>query len=99
MRFSVPKAVFAAVFVAVIGYAAFTLRGPGGIPGLLEKQQRIEALEKRNAALAKEVERKHNYLQRLRHNSEAQDLEIRRRWKYVPPGETVFILRDSGKPR
>jgi len=99
MRFSVPKAVFAAAFMAIIGYAAYTLRGPGGIPGLIEKQQRIEALEKRNAALAKEVERKRNYLQRLRDNPEAQDLEIRRRWKYVPPGETVFILRDSGKQK
>ena len=72
---------FAYAFVALLiaAYTLVALRGPQGIPGLLEKRQRIQELEKRNLALAREVEQKRARIARLRENENDQELEIRQR--------------------
>jgi len=89
-----------AVLVAA-SYALVTLRGPQGIPALIEKQKQIRSLEKENADLAREIEARRERIQRLREDESAQELEIRQRLKLVRPGEKVFILQDpvdSKKP-
>jgi len=78
----------------VVSYAFFTLRGPKGIPALLQKQHQIEEIEKRNAALAQENERTREHIQRLSDNPAEQELEIRQRLKLVHPGEKVYILNN-----
>ncbi len=94
MKFSVARFAYILAFVAVISYAFFTLRSARGIPGLLEKQRQIEVMEKRNAALAQEVERKRDHIQRLSDSPEEQELEIRQRLKLVRPGEKVYIFSE-----
>ena len=76
----------------VISYAFFTLRGPRGIPGLIEKQRQIQETEKRNAALTREIERKREHIKRLTDNPAEQELEIRQRLKLVHPGEKIYIV-------
>ena len=90
---------FAVVFglLAVVGYAFVTLRGPKGIPALLEKNRQIDAMEKHNGELAQEVERLRVRVKRLGDNPSEQELEIRQRLKLVHPGEKVYIFGDSGK--
>ncbi len=83
---------YIAAFVLVAAYAAVTLRGPRGLPGLLAKQQQIHALEKRNAVLAEENERMREHIGRLANNPAEQELEIRQRLKLVHPGEKVYLL-------
>jgi cell division protein FtsB len=90
---------FAYVAAALLaaGYALIALRGPNGIPGLLDKQRQIQQLEKGNASLAREIEQKRERIDRLRESQPDQDLEIRQRLKLVKPDEKVFVLQDQEK--
>jgi cell division protein FtsB len=88
---------YLAVFLAVLTYAFFTLHGPHGIPGLLEKQRQIREMQQRNAELDKEIERKRDHIKRLTDNPAQQELEIRERLKLVKPGEKVYITGDPAK--
>ena len=92
MRFTPARYVYAAAFLVMAGYAIFTLRGPAGVPGLLEKRRQIGLLEKRNAALVQENARKREHIARLTTDPAEQELEIRQRLKLVHPDEKVYIL-------
>jgi len=81
----------------IAGYAFFALRGPNGIPGLIDKRHQIQELEKHNSELAREIEQKRARIARLRENQTEQEREIRQRLKLVKPNEKVFILQDDEK--
>jgi len=66
---------------------------------LAEKEARIRELEDRNAALAKEVERKREHIRRLTENPAEQELEIRDRLKLVHPNEKVYIIGEPEKEK
>ena len=91
MKAPLSRLAYVMVFLTVIGYAFFTLRGPKGIPGLIEKQRQIQEMEKRNDNLAGQVERQKEYINRLQNNPAAQELEIRKRLKLLHPEEKVYI--------
>jgi cell division protein FtsB len=95
MKPSLTKIAYLSAILIAVGYAFFALRGPQGIPALAEKRRQIEALEKRNAALAREVEAKRERINRLRESPSLQELEIRERLKLVHPNEKVYILQDK----
>ncbi len=92
MKFAQARYVYIFAFLVVAGYAIVTLRGPTGAPGLWEKRRQIEVMEKRNAALALENERKREHIRRLTNNPAEQELEIRQRLKLVRPDEKVYVL-------
>lgn len=92
MKSPILKVCYAAVIMAAVAYAFFTLRGPNGIGALLEKREQIRELEKRNEVLARENEARRDKIRRLRESQSEQEMEIRRRLKLVRPGEKVFIL-------
>jgi len=94
MKVSLARFGYLIAFLVVVSYAFFTLRGPKGIPALLQKQHQIEEIEKRNAALAQDNERTREHIQRLSDNPAEQELEIRQRLKLVHPGEKVYILNN-----
>ena len=97
MRPSLTKIGYGVAILLAVGYAFFTLRGPQGIPALAEKRQQIQALERRNAGLAREIEIKRERIGRLRESPSLQELEIRQRLKLVHPDEKVYILQDNRK--
>jgi cell division protein FtsB len=80
-----------------VSYAFFTLRGPQGIPGLTQKRKLIQEMEKRNTALARDIEYRRERIHRLRESPSLQELEIRRQLKYVHPDEKVYVLQDNRK--
>jgi cell division protein FtsB len=84
-------------FLAVAGYSFVALRGPKGVTALLEKNRQIETMEKRNAALAQEIERRRERIRRLAEDPAEQELEIRQRLKLVHPGEKVYIVGEAGQ--
>ena len=96
MKAPLIKATYLAAFLAAASYAFFTLRGPHGIPGLLEKQREIHEMEEKNAKLDQEIERMRDRIKRLATSPSDQELEVRQRLKLVKPGEKVFI---TGKPQ
>ena len=97
MKAPLTRLVYVMAFFVVISYAFFTLRGPKGIPGLLGRQRQIQALEKRNTALAREIEQKREHIDRLTDNPAEQEKEIRQRLKLVHPGEKVYIVGEPEK--
>jgi cell division protein FtsB len=96
MKVSLARYAYLIAFVLVAGYAFVTLRGPRGVHALFEKQAQIRQMEKRNADLDKEIERKREHIKRLGDNPADQELEIRERLKLVHPNEKVFI---TGPPK
>lgn len=99
MRSSVAKICYAVAVLVAASYALITLRGPQGIPALIQKQRQIRSLEKENADLARDIETRRERIQRLREDESAQELEIRQRLKLVRPGEKVFIIQDPVAPK
>jgi len=92
MRLSGVKTAYALIVLCAIAYAFFVLRGPNGIPGLLEKRRQVRQYELANTALEREVKGKEDRIRRLESDPAAQELEIRQRMKFTKPGETIYIL-------
>ena len=92
MKASLSRFAYAIAVLLVASYALVTLRGPKGLHSLAEKRVEIRALEKRNAALAQEIERKREHIRRLNDNPAEQELEIRERLKLVHPNEKIYII-------
>ena len=98
MSSPVPRFAYALALLLAAGYAWVTLGGPNGWQAFQERRAEIRELEKRNATLAQEIERKRDRIWRLGHNDADQELEIRERLKLARPGETVYIFADpAGK--
>jgi len=97
MRAPLVRLAYVLTLLLIVGYAVVTLRGPRGIAAYLEKQRQIHELEKRNAGLAQEIERKRERIQRLTNDPAEQELEIRERLKLVHPKDKVFILDQQAK--
>lgn len=97
MKVSFPRVAYALALLLAAAYAVRTLTGPDGLRALEAKRAQIQALEKRNAALAQQIERKRERVRRLADNPDEQELEIRERLKLVRPDEKVYILGDPAK--
>jgi cell division protein FtsB len=95
MRSRFGRVAFLAVFLAVASFAFVTLRGPHGIPALLDKNRQIELKETSNAKLAKEVERLRERIRRLEGNPVEQELEIRKRQHLMRKGEKLYIVPEA----
>ena len=95
MKTPVAKTAFAIAVLSVCAYAFMSLRGPNGLHALFEKKEQIRAAEKRNAELAKEIERKREHIKRLEGSPAEQELEIRDRLKLVHPNDKVYV---TGEP-
>jgi cell division protein FtsB len=91
MKSNVTRIAYAIAFILVAAYAIVTLRGAKGVHALVEKQAQIQEQEKRNAELARDLERERERIRRLKDSAAEQDLEIRERLKLVRPGEKVYI--------
>jgi cell division protein FtsB len=96
MKASLTRFVYVLVFLAAVGYAFFAF--PQGMHGWQDKQRQIQEMEKRNGTLARQVERQKEYINRLKNNPAAQELEIRKRLKLLHPEEKVYIMGDPETP-
>jgi cell division protein FtsB len=83
---------YSAVILVAGGFAFAHLRGPNGIPALIEKRKAIRSLEEQNESLRKDNERRRLRNKDLQHNPDAQDLEIRKRTEKLKKGETSFKI-------
>lgn len=91
LKFLRPIAALAAL-AGLGAYATLMLRGPQGLSALSEKHHEIRSIEEQNAELQRDIEAKRTRIERLKHDSSAQELEIRKRLKMQRPGETRFVL-------
>jgi hypothetical protein len=96
MKASLTRFVYLVVFLVAVGYAIFAF--PQGMRAWREKESQIQYLEKHNNGLASQVERQIEYVNRLRNNPAAQELEIRKRLKLLLPKEKQYITGDPESP-
>lgn len=89
------KLTYAAAVLGVVSYGVVQYRGLNGMAGERARQQEIDDLAASNARLRSEVERQQQRIERLTTNPAEQELEIRKRLKFVKPGEQVYILQDD----
>jgi cell division protein FtsB len=61
----------------------------------LDRRQEIRTLQEKNAAMAREVDRRRDRIRRLTESTSEQDMEIRKQLKLLKPGETSFILPEA----
>jgi len=94
MKSSISKFAGILALVLVGIYAYIALRGPQGIPGLIEKQHLIKEYETRNADAARQIEEQRARINRFSDGKAPED-EIRQRLQLVKPGEKVFMLQDG----
>jgi cell division protein FtsB len=97
MNLLLRKSGYLTVVVMVAICALIALRGPQGIPALMEKRKEIRLLQEQNADLQKDNERRRDRIVRLQVSGAEQELEIRNRLKLLRKGETSFILPDQPK--
>ena len=97
MKISIARSAYAFIVLCGIVYAFVVLRGPNGIPALLEKRRQVHEYEMSNQQLQREIEQKQERIIRLQKDPDEQEIEIRQRLKYAEPGEKVYIIDDSRK--
>ncbi len=97
MKMSAGKAIYAVIVLCGVAYAFVELRGPNGIPGLLEKRRQVHEYEVANEQLHREIEQKQERIQRLESDPQEQEIEIRQRLKFAGPGEKIYIIDDKKK--
>jgi cell division protein FtsB len=97
MKSAYRRIVYSVAFVLLGVYGYFTLRGPQGIPALLEKRRQVRQLEEENANLARENDYKRERIRKLNESASQQEIEIRDKLKKLRPGETEFILPEAPK--
>jgi cell division protein FtsB len=85
------------IFTLVGIYGYMSLRGPQGVPALMEKWREIRRLEEENANLQRENDYRRERIKKLQESPSEQELEIRKQLKLLRPGETSFILPDQPK--
>ena len=76
MRILVVKTAYALIVLCGIVYAFVELRGPNGIPGLLEKRRLVHEYEQSNEQLHREIEQKQERILRLEKDPRELDIEI-----------------------
>jgi len=97
MKISVVKTAYALIVLCGIVYAFVTLRGPDGVPALLDKRRQVHEYEITNEQMHREIEQKQERILRLQNDPREQEIEIRQRLKFAGPGEKVFIIDDKKK--
>ena len=97
MKISVVKTAYALIVLCGIVYAFVELRGPNGIPGLLDKRRQVHEYEMSNEQLHREIEQKQERIQRLQNDPREQEIEIRQRLKLAGPDEKIYIIDDKKK--
>jgi cell division protein FtsB len=97
LKISVVRTVYAIVVLLGIVYAFVVLRGPNGIPGLLDRRRQVREYEQANRQLHQEIEQKQERIERLRESPTEQEFEIRQRLKFARPDEKVYIIEDGNR--
>jgi cell division protein FtsB len=93
-NYSLKRISYAAVLMFAAAYVWIALRGPRGVPALLEKRREIQVLQEQNANLVQQLEARKERIRKLEHDRSEQDRVIRERLKLQRPGETTFKLPD-----
>ena len=88
----------AAALALLLPLGWIAMKGPQGVPALLDKQREIRRLEDEIAATRAENTRRRERIKRLENSVSEQEMEIRKRFHLQKKGETTFMLPEGAKP-
>jgi cell division protein FtsB len=94
MKAPLTRFAYVLALLAVASYAFMALRGPRGVSAWLEKEHRIQMLEKRNGDLSKDIERARERIDRLSNDPNEQERITRERLNYVEKHDKVYVTGD-----
>ena len=85
---------FGSLLIVAGCYAVVHLRGPNGIPALLEKRKMIRALEVDNEKMREANDRQRQINKDLQGNKDKIQQEIQKRQNKVPSGSIEFRVEE-----
>jgi cell division protein FtsB len=90
-------------YLAAVGVACFyvfvALKGPNGVPAMMEKKEQIERLKQQNDTLRQEIERRRKYIDHLENSDETRERAIREHTHKSKGNETTIYLQDDDAGR
>ncbi|HSM76139.1 MAG TPA: septum formation initiator family protein [Bryobacteraceae bacterium] len=79
-------------FVIVGAYIVIALRGPQGIPALLEKRRQIRTMEEQNANLMRQLQQQRDRIRKLSVSKAEQEEQIRKDYHLQRRDDVTLML-------
>ena len=76
-------------------YVFIVLKGPTGIPAMLERRQQIERMKEENEELKQEIRRRDTSIRHLEQSGEAKERAVREHKHKSKDNETVIYLPEG----
>lgn len=94
MSFLIRQLGFLAVAAVACFYVFVALRGPNGIPTMIEKRQQLERMRQENDALRQEIQRKKVVINQLQNSDDARKRAVREQTRKSMEGDVTIYLSD-----
>lgn len=94
MSFLLRQLGFVAATAVACFYLFIALKGPNGLPTMLEKRQQLERMREENDALKREIQRRKAVIDQLQSSDEARKRAVREGTRRAMPGEVTVYLSD-----
>lgn len=95
MSFLLRQLGFVAAAAVACFYVFIALKGPNGIPTMLEKRHQLERMRDENEALKREIQRRKDAIEQLQTSDEARKRAVREGTRQAQPGDVVIYLSDQ----
>lgn len=89
---------YVAAVAVVCFYAFVALRGPHGVPRMIEKKQQLERMEGENEKLRQDIRKHEEFIRKLENDPEVRDRVIREKTNRQKPDETTIYLQEPAAP-
>jgi cell division protein FtsB len=76
-------------------YVFIVLKGPTGIPAMLERRQQIERMKEENEELKQEIRRRDASIRHLEQSGEAKERAVREHTHKSKDNETIIYLPEG----
>ena len=94
MSFLIRQLGYLAVAAVACFYVFVALRGPNGIPTMIEKRQQLERMKQDNDALRLQIQRKKVVINQLQNSDDARKRAVREQTRKSMEGDVTIYLSD-----
>lgn len=77
-------------------YVFVALKGPNGIPTVLEKRHQLEIMKQKNDELEREIQRRRIAIDQLKNNKDARERAVREQTHKQLKDDVTIYLPESG---
>jgi hypothetical protein len=98
MSFLLRQLGFVAVAAVACFYVIVALKGPNGIPIMVEKHQQLERMRRENDAIRVEIQKRKAAIEQLQNSDEARKRAVRESTRKSLQGDVTIYLADPPSP-